>query len=77
MPDACDRVTDLQIDIGAAFMDRRALLAAVALPVRVSTVCITCAAPIPVGRLRAAPGAVRCVGCQGRIDRQEGAAWNC
>jgi len=34
--------------------------------------CATCGEPIPAERLQALPFAVRCVACQGRVERGQG-----
>lgn len=67
----------MQMDIGAAFMDRRALLASVVPQARVSVDCLSCFQPIPASRLQAAPASSRCVPCQERHDRPGVTVWRC
>jgi len=80
MPSEADRVIDLQLDIGAAFMDARARRCdAVALGDRwirsgyseSSGLCSGCGGQIHPGRLQAVPTAHRCTRCQDTHDRQE------
>lgn len=80
MPSEADRVIDMQLDIGAAFMDARARRCdAVALGNRwirsgyseSSGLCSGCGGQIHPGRLQAMPTAHRCTVCQDKHDRQE------
>lgn len=71
MPDACDRIVDLQLDVAAAFMDARASL--VPAYAMAAADCIDCGLPIREDRLLAMPGTCRCVRCQERHERKEAA----
>lgn len=63
MPDACDRMVDLQLEVADNFTARR--LALLTLAVRpASADCIGCGSPIEPARLKALPTACRCVRCQ-------------
>jgi len=63
----------MQLDLVAAFMDRRARAGVVA--AHAAADCIACGLPIREDRLQAAPLACRCTRCQDRHERQEAARW--
>lgn len=73
MPDAADRMVDLQLDIGAAFVDQRAAAAiarGAALAFRPTRGnCEQCSLDIGYERLRAQPYARTCIVCQTKIER--------
>lgn len=63
MPDACDRMVDLQLEVAEVFTAKR--LALLALAVRTDSAdCIRCGDPIDADRLKALPSACRCIYCQ-------------
>ncbi|MDH1551016.1 TraR/DksA family transcriptional regulator [Pseudomonas juntendi] len=75
MPDACDLVTDMQLDVAAAFMNRRAILAtAVRHVVAAGADCRGCGRPIGLDRLQAVPDASKCMPCQAADEVR---TWNC
>ena len=65
MPDACDRITDLQVELAAQYMDRRAATEVPAPRLVLISNCRTCRWPIPRARLVAVPGARECAHCAG------------
>lgn len=79
MSDA-DRVVDLQLDIGAAFMDARVRRCGAEALLEgwirsgynaSSGLCAGCGSQIHPARLHAVPTASRCTLCQDKHDRQE------
>lgn len=73
MPDACDRMVDLQLDIGAAYADQRAA----AVNARAAGLafkptkgnCECCGFDIGHERLAAQPFARTCIICQTQLER--------
>ena len=67
MPDACDRITDLQVELAARYMDGRAAAPVPAPAPRLVLIanCASCRWPIPRARLVAVPGAKECARCAG------------
>lgn len=65
----------MQLDVAAAFMDRRAILAtAVRHVVAAGAACRGCGRPIDLDRLQAVPDASKCMPCQAA---EEVRTWNC
>ncbi len=73
MPDAADRMVDMQLDIGAAFADQRAAAAiarGAALAYRPTRAnCEHCGHDIGHERLAAQPFARTCIVCQTKLER--------
>jgi len=71
MPDACDRMVDLQLEVAEVFTARR--LALLAMAVRPDSAdCVRCGEPIDAARLEALPSACRCIYCQKISERLGG-----
>lgn len=79
MPSETDRYVDMQLDIGAAFMDARVrrcgaeaqLVGWIRSGYNASSgLCAGCGAPIHPARLQAVPTTERCTRCQDTHDRQ-------
>lgn len=62
MPDACDRMVDMQLKIADEFGAKRVLKAVVVVPLFED--CVSCGDPITPERLEAEPMACRCICCQ-------------
>lgn len=76
MPDACDFMTDLQLDIGAAFMDARASrLALSSAPLMAASQCCGCGRPLSLDRMLAMPGTEHCAPCKAFAERKESRPW--
>ena len=78
MPDACDFMTDLQLEIGAAFMDARASRLATAADLVVlapATHCSGCGRPLSLDRMLAMPGTEHCAPCKAFAERKEARQW--
>lgn len=69
MPDACDRMVDLQLKVADTFTARRVALLTL-VDRRDSSDCIGCGDPIDPARLEAMPSACRCIVCQTITDRR-------
>lgn len=73
MPDACDRMVDLQLEVADSFTAARvALLTFVRAASPNSADCVGCRSPIEPARLKALPTADRCVFCQQIFERLRG-----
>lgn len=69
MPDACDRMVDLQLEVADTFTARRVALLTL-VDHRASTDCVGCGDPIDSARLKAVPSACRCIVCQTITERR-------
>lgn len=66
MPDACDRMVDMQLRIADEFAAKRIFKVVIVVPLFQD--CVSCGEPIVADRLEAEPSACRCVPCQNHFD---------
>lgn len=74
MPDACDRMVDMQLRIADEFAAKRIFKVVIVVPLFQD--CVSCGEPITPERLEAAPLACRCITCQTLFEiHGSGATW--
>ncbi|HBO4864499.1 TPA: TraR/DksA C4-type zinc finger protein [Pseudomonas aeruginosa] len=69
-------MTDLQLDIGAAFMDARASRLVDLVVLAPATHCAGCGKPLSLDRMLAMPGTEHCAPCKAFAERQEARQWS-